>query len=509
MKNVLASLVSLSFLALASCASAPDEEADGTTSSLSFSTFDPDAVLSDAEMLDTTALSAARVDAFLARPYPQIDAQASCLAGRTFSGKSVGILITAQARASGVNPLFLLAHLQKESSLVGATGTCEQADLDAAFGCGCPDGGSCDPAHKGFEKQLACAGTLTRSYLDALAGGGATVSGWKVGRAKTTLDGRTITPSTRAAAVLYTYTPWVGDKTSGGNAAPFGNYLFWKTYAQFARTVGYKGASATPSSPPAGATSCSSDAQCNGGQSGTGKVCSTSSRTCIAACHGDSDCPSGNSCDTSKATWSCVAAASSPSGGGSGTIANVPYECQNDNGTGLGSSTCQITSAGMVLRYWGAKGKGSGASAYALNILNTYGDYNFAKSPSGVAQIFRDYGLYAKSTTTGTIAEMKTHLAAGRPLVVNGFFTRGHVVVFTGYDASGFFVNDPNGDWNGTPYVSGSQSYPGTSCPGTSGKAVHISYALLASSDVICSEPGACYEGSSGIWYAVASGAPF
>ena len=310
MKTVLTSMVSLTLLGLAACSSAPDEDSDGTTSSLSSSTFDPSAIMADAEMLDTTALSAARVDAFLARPYPQTDTQPSCLSGCMFGGKSVGTLIANQAQASGVSPLFLLAHLQKESSLVGATGTCKQADLDAAFGCGCPDGGSCDPAHAGFQKQLACAGALTRGYLDALAGGASTVSGWKVGRAKTTLDGRSITPKTRAAAVLYTYTPWVGDKTYAGNAAPFGNYLFWKTYNQFAKTVGYKGAIGTPSSPPAGATSCTSDTQCNGGQAGTEKVCSTSSRTCIAACHGDADCPSGKTCDKSRATWSCAAALS-------------------------------------------------------------------------------------------------------------------------------------------------------------------------------------------------------
>ena len=104
---------------------------------------------------------------------------------------------------------------------------------------------------------------------------------------------------------------------------------------------------------------------------------------------------------------------------------------------------------------------------------------------------------------------MKTLLAAGRPLVVNGFFTEGHVVVFVGYDDKGFFVNDPNGDWNGTPYVSGSQSYPGSSCPGTSGKSIHISYNLINSSNVICSKPGPCYEGDSGIWFAVADSKPF
>ena len=262
------------------------------------------------------------------------------------------------------------------------------------------------------------------------------------------------------------------------------------------------------------AASCSSDAQCNDGGAGTGRVCSTNSHTCIAGCHSDDDCSGGSTCDRSGAPWVCrpPTPAGGGGGGGGGSTSgplNVPYECQNDNGTGLGGATCQITSAAMVLRYWGAKGHGSGQNTFARNVLARYGDYHFAQSPAGVAQLFRDYGLFAKSTEQGTIAEMRAHLDAGRPLVVNGFFTHGHVVAFIGYDDTGFFVNDPNGEWQGIPYVSGSQSYPGSECPGTSGRGVHIPYRLLHSTNVICTEPGPCWEGASGVWYAVADANPF
>lgn len=480
---------------------AGDAAAAASDDALLSSVFDRNTLITDAEMLDTNAVDAAKLDAFLARPYPQFDNEPSCLAKLRFGGKSVGTILVEQARANGLSALFLLTHLQKESSLVGQTGTCSADLLEQAFGCGCPDGSTCDPAYAGFEKQTACAATLTRSYLDDLVRVGHTVSGWAVGTAKSTLDPQTVKPTSRAAAVLYTYTPWVGDRTAGGNQAPFGNYLFWKTYTEFAKTLGYRGA--------AGGTralggACTQTSQCNGGKSGTERVCSANSFTCIAACHDDTDCRSGTRCDR-DASWKCVAPVASDTSGD----LNVPYECQNDNGTGLGGSTCQITSAAMVLRYWGAKGKGSGRTTKALDLLNHYGDYEFAKSPAGVARIFEDFGLYARSTESGTVAEMKQHLDAGRPLVVNGFFTHGHVVVFTGYDATGFFVNDPNGDWNGAPYVGGSQSYAGTSCPGTSGKGIHISFALLESTNVICTNPGPCYEGGSGVWFAVADATAF
>lgn len=507
MKNIVRCTGVVGFLLLAGCQTPPEDNVTASASddALLSSVFDRNTIITDAEMLDTESVDAAKLDAFLARPYPQFDNEPSCLARLKFGGKSVGTVLVEQARANGLSPLFLLTHLQKESSLVGATGTCSADLLVQAFGCGCPDGGACDPAYAGFEKQAACAATLTRGYLDDLASGASTVSGWSVGKAKSTLDPQTVTPKSKAAAVLYTYTPWVGDRTAGGNQAPFGNYLFWKTYLDFAKTLGYRGASsAAASSTVALGGACTKTSQCNGGSRGTERVCSANSFTCIAACHDDTDCKVGARCDR-NGSWKCIAPGAAPTSGD----LDVPYECQNDNGTGLGSSTCQITSAAMVLRYWGAQGKGSGANTKALDLLNKYGDYEFAKSPAGVAGIFEDFGLHARSTQRGTIAEMKLHLDAGRPMVVNGFFTHGHVVVFTGYDATGFFVNDPNGDWNGTPYVGGSQSYAGTTCPSTSGKGIHISFGLLEASNVICTNPGPCYEGNSGVWFAVADAAPF
>ncbi|MCH9683043.1 MAG: M23 family metallopeptidase [Deltaproteobacteria bacterium] len=216
------------------------------------SSFDPNRLIADAAMLDSSVFSAAEIDAFLADPYE--DGQPSCLAKESFGGRSAGDLIRQAATQYQLNPLFLLTHLQKESSLVGQLGTCSQVAMDEAFGCGCPDGSGCAPQFSGFANQIDCAGELTRSYLDDLGAGQSTVSGWSVGKAKSTLDPVSITPANAATAVLYTYTPWVGDKNAGGNAAPFGNYLFWQVWVQYAGTLGYTvsggGAPPTPPSEP-------------------------------------------------------------------------------------------------------------------------------------------------------------------------------------------------------------------------------------------------------------------
>ncbi len=212
------------------------------------SSFDPNRLIADAAMLDDSVFSAAQIDAFLADPYE--DGLPSCLVHESFGGRSAGELIRQTATEYGLNPLFLLTHLQKESSLVGKLGTCSQIAMDEAFGCGCPDGSGCAPQFSGFANQLDCAGDLTRSYLDDLAAGQSTVSGWAVGKAKSTLDPVTVTPANAATAVLYTYTPWVGNQDAGGNAAPFGNYLFWQVWVQYAGTLGYSVPSGDQPPPP-------------------------------------------------------------------------------------------------------------------------------------------------------------------------------------------------------------------------------------------------------------------
>ena len=280
----------------------PGDDQELSGEDLISSTFKQDAILEDVDMLDSDALTASEIDAFLRNPYPDLNTSPSCLASYRSGGKTAGQLIAERSKKYGLNPLFLLAHLQKESSLVGSTqATCSPSRMAAAFGCGCHDGEACAPQYAGFVNQLECAARLTREYMDDLDGSGATVSGWRLNTPKLTLDKRTIAPKTRATAVLYTYTPWVGNKTAAGNKAPFGNFLFWKVWLRYASTLGYKGVTLTPA--------CTSDASCTGGQPGAGKVCSTTGATrgmCVAGCRDDGDCQGDKVCSHETAAGACV-----------------------------------------------------------------------------------------------------------------------------------------------------------------------------------------------------------
>lgn len=53
----------------------------------------------------------------------------------------------------------------------------------------------------------------------------------------------------------------------------------------------------TSTPPPAGATPCSSDGQCNPGVNGSGQICSAQG-VCVAGCHRDNQCPGSKICVT-------------------------------------------------------------------------------------------------------------------------------------------------------------------------------------------------------------------
>jgi hypothetical protein len=147
-------------------------------------------------------------------------------------GRSAARVIVESSRAHGVNPVYMLARIQTESQLVESGSS---ANLSAATGCACPDGGACSRAEAGFVNQVECAAELVEDYYAELAREGETRSGWAVGRAKSTLDPCSIKPANKATAVLYTYTPWVG---AGGRqcrkSGVGGSTLVAQLYAKYA-----------------------------------------------------------------------------------------------------------------------------------------------------------------------------------------------------------------------------------------------------------------------------------
>ena len=145
----------------------------------------------------------------------------------------------------------------------------------------------------------------------------------------------------------------------------------------------------------------------------------------------------------------------SQSNGRAGSPINVPYYYQYDNRLSGGSS-CQNTSIAMILSYLGA-------NIHPDEITGEFGK-DLAQSVPGLNRVFNSLaqrrgvrGL--NSTSEGTLAQLKAVLDRGEPAIVHGYFTSyGHVVVVTGYDEGGYYVNDPAGTWSqqfrgGYPYA--------------------------------------------------------
>jgi hypothetical protein len=159
---------------------------------------------------------------------------------------------------------------------------------------------------------------------------------------------------------------------------------------------------------------------------------------------------------------------------------DVPYFYQYDNVYEPGS-TCGITSAAMLVDTF------EPGSVTPDSLYVTYGKAQ-GQSPDGLAALYKDEGLAADWTYTGTRAEIRAHLDAGRPVVVHGWWTSaGHVTVIVGYSDDAWIVNDPAGDWY--------------TCYGC-GEADHISYPLGGDWDEAMSVDG-------DVWYSTADHEPF
>jgi len=125
-------------------------------------------------------------------------------------------------------------------------------------------------------------------------------------------------------------------------------------------------------------------------------------------------------------------------------VSRTPYYNQYDNRIDGGGS-CQNTSVAMALGSYGV-------TVTPDTISSRFGT-DKAKTPSGVAEVFNAYASEAgipqrmRGHYDGTFEGMKQLLDEGKPVIIHGYFTAGHVVVVTGYDETGYFVNDPAGVW--------------------------------------------------------------
>ena len=172
------------------------------------SSFNPNNLISDEELTDTSTMSLGEIQTFLNRGF------LGNYVTEDIDGKNryASAVIWRAATRNGINPKVILVMLQKEQSLV-LDDSPSQSQLDWAMGYAVCD--SCnhrDPniqRWKGLAKQVNSSTLqLVEGYLADLQSNGETVAGYAPGRT-TTIDNTIVTPANNATAALYTYTPHI------------------------------------------------------------------------------------------------------------------------------------------------------------------------------------------------------------------------------------------------------------------------------------------------------------
>ncbi|MEG3932028.1 MULTISPECIES: C39 family peptidase [unclassified Microcoleus] len=153
----------------------------------------------------------------------------------------------------------------------------------------------------------------------------------------------------------------------------------------------------------------------------------------------------------------------------------VPYKSQRDNEMNPDGS-CNVTSIAMCLEYLKIPRRHS-EGQFEDELYNYALDQGLSRhSGYDLAQIVRDYGAKDNYSETATIEQVTDWLASGNPAVVHGYFTypEGHIVVFVGYDSTGFIVHDPYGEWFADGYE---RNEPDGN--DEKGKFLHYSYGMI------------------------------
>lgn len=168
--------------------------------------FDPNFVISDAELLDPFAMDLNQIQAFLERGY------LGHYRTQDHRGhiRPASEIIWRAAMEHGINPKFLLVLLQKEQSLIEDMDP-TQKQLDWATGYGICDHCSMnDPAltrWQGFGKQVNSAAIqFVEGYMGDIASKGVAAGRYGPGVA-ISIDGRMVVPANAATAAMYAYTP--------------------------------------------------------------------------------------------------------------------------------------------------------------------------------------------------------------------------------------------------------------------------------------------------------------
>jgi hypothetical protein len=133
-------------------------------------------------------------------------------------------------------------------------------------------------------------------------------------------------------------------------------------------------------------------------------------------------------------------------------LLNVPHKSQLDNELNP-RGACNVTCFAMVMKYFGLRGDWS-VGQLEDELYNYMERVGLSRhEPAALAKMAKVYGLKDDLTLQGSLFDLRKAIAEGRPCIIHGYFTRfGHIIVVRGYDRSGFFVNDPFGEWMSDGY---------------------------------------------------------
>ena len=151
---------------------------------------------------------------------------------------------------------------------------------------------------------------------------------------------------------------------------------------------------------------------------------------------------------------------------------DVPYHSQLNNKINrLGA--CNVTSVAMILKYYGIDSRTPEDIANDIQLEDvlmqktlewdsyypSYDGYKTRHKANFLIRLVREWGdKYGGGNLQNSYFEkyaseedIKHHLAKGNPVIIHGFFTRGHIIVVKGYDDNErvWICNDPYGKWLG------------------------------------------------------------
>ncbi|BAS57144.1 hypothetical protein NIES2135_35030 [Leptolyngbya boryana NIES-2135] len=126
----------------------------------------------------------------------------------------------------------------------------------------------------------------------------------------------------------------------------------------------------------------------------------------------------------------------------------VLYKSQLDNELNP-TGACNVTCYAMAMVYWQRKGQSDSFIQLEDELYQYMEDHQLSRhEPSDLVKLGEAYGLKVDYTNRGSLYDIRKAIAEGKPCIVHGYFTGfGHIILIRGYDETGFWVNDPYGEW--------------------------------------------------------------